>query len=362
MTLLIIDMKILFSTLCCLLLLHGHAALAARIEEPYSVEIPVSSQSPADRTEAMRSGLTLLLARLSGQQVDADPLVKKAVSKAENYVQQFSYVQAPAIPPALSSVWRIKLGFSPPMVNQLLADAGVALWPLDRPRVLMMMVNEQGAFLPLPSTDNIDVTAPLLAKAEMRGIPLALLAQAEQDLVLAVHVQQLDASALTAQMQQAKADALLIGNVRGSDAVGWNGQWVLRFKEQDQIFQQKSATFDGLVNEVLRQTAAYLSGLYISSAVVDTGPAQLRLQIDGVKTYPAYMQLRQYLEKTEAVQRLGSMQINGTTVVVDVDVKGKESFRNLISLFNSLQWQEEIAPPAGSEPSLRPVWRYQWVQ
>jgi hypothetical protein len=191
---------------------------------------------------------------------------------------------------------------------------------------------------------------------------MALPPPADQDVISAAHVQQLDAGALIAQMQQAKADALLIGNIRGSDAMGWSGQWVLRFKEQDQTFQQKSATLDALVDEVLRQTAAYLSGLYINSAVVDTGPAQLRLQIDGVKTYPAYMQLRQYLEKTEAVQRLGSMQINGTTVIVDVDVKGKESFRNLISLFKSLQWQEEIVPPPGSDSSLRPVWRYQWVQ
>ena len=191
---------------------------------------------------------------------------------------------------------------------------------------------------------------------------MVLPAPADQDVISAAHVQQLDAGALMAQMQQAKADALLIGNIRGSDAMGWSGQWVLRFKEQDQTFQQKSATLDALVDEVLRQTAAYLSGLYINSAVVDTGPAQLRLQIDGVKTYPAYMQLRQYLEKTEAVQRLGSMQINGTTVIVDVDVKGKESFRNLISLFKSLQWQEEIVPPPGSDSSLRPVWRYQWVQ
>jgi hypothetical protein len=47
-------------------------------------------------------------------------------------------------------------------------------------------------------------------------------------------------------------------------------------------------------------------------------------------------------------------------VIVDLDVKGRDSFRNLVSLFKSLQWQEEIAPVQGGDPSQRVVWRYQW--
>ena len=110
----------------------------------------------------------------------------------------------------------------------------------------------------------------------------------------------------------------------------------------------------------VQQVAGYLSGSYRSSVMADTGPATLRLQIDGVQTYEAYSRLRDYLEKLDAVQRMAITQVNGATVWVDVDVKGRESLRNLIALFKPLQWQEEIAPPAGSDSAVRTVWRYQW--
>ena len=96
--------------------------------------------------------------------------------------------------------------------------------------------------------------------------------------------------------------------------------------------------------------------------MADTGSARLRLQVDNVRTYAAFMQLRQYLEQLDAVERISSMQINGATVMVDIDVKGRESFRNLFSLFQSVQWQEEIAAPLENNEPAATVWRYQWIQ
>ncbi len=362
-------MKIVFIAIACLSLLCCPAAYALRLDEPYTVEIAVANQSATERSVAERSGLLMVLERLSGQPLDANPQVKSALAKAENYLLQFAYVQdqtaAPKGQPSslgAQTAWRIKLVFSPEPVNQLLDAAGIPLWPLDRPRVMLFMVNEQATLLPLPAADGVDVIPPLVKIGQLRGVPLLVPDPADQDITVAADVQSLNTVSLMPQATQQKADALLLGNISGSDASGWSGQWVLHFQNQDQSFQQKAATFHALVEAALRQTAAYLSGSYLNSTIVDTGPAQLRLQIDGVRTYAAYMQLRQYLEKLEAVQRVGNTQINGTTVIVDVDVKGRESFRNLASLFKSLQWQEEVLPPAGSDPSVRPVWRYQWIQ
>ncbi|HSC75421.1 MAG TPA: DUF2066 domain-containing protein [Pseudomonadales bacterium] len=350
-------MKIVFTVLIYCVLLCSSAARAARLEDPYTIEVPVASQSATDRPAAERAGLLLVLERLSGQPLDGDPRIKSALTKSENYLLQFTYVQDK---PAASG-WRIKLGFSPAPVNQLLNEAGVALWPLDRPLVMLLMVNEQAALLPLPASGDTGVASSLMSIGQARGVPLLIPDPAEQDITVAANVQALDAIALLPLATQKKADALLLGNVRGNDTSGWSGQWSLHFKDQDLPFQQKAATFPVLVDAALRQTAAYLSGSYLNSTTADTGPAQLRLQVDGVKTYAAYMQLRQYLEKLEAVQRIASTQISGTTVMVDVDVKGRESFRNLTALFKSLQWKEELLP-TGGDPSSRPVWHYDWIE
>jgi hypothetical protein len=184
-------------------------------------------------------------------------------------------------------------------------------------------------------------------------------------------------------MTSMRTDALLLGNVRGSDEKGWSGQWLLQSQvltpvpapaptvaadqpapgkpaPSEQRFQSKGATMSALLDDALRQAAGVLSGGYRISSSTDSGPAKLRLQVDGVKSYAAFTRLRQYLEKLEAVQKIESTQITGTSVIVDLDVKGRDSFRNLVSLFKSLQWQEEIAPVPGGDPSQRVVWRYQW--
>ena len=162
------------------------------------------------------------------------------------------------------------------------------------------------------------------------------------------------------QAVQRGANALLLGNISGSDEKTWSGQWALRAGEQEQRFAEKAATQDALMDAALRHAADLLSTNYRNSTVTDAGSAHLRLQVDDVRSYAAFMQLRQYLEQLDAVEKIRGMQINGSTVMVDLDVKGRESFRNLFALFKSVQWREEVTAPTQNGDAA--VWRYQWVE
>lgn len=343
------------------LLLFVPAAHAVRLEQPYTVEVPVASQARADRQGAERAGLLLLLERLSGRRVDDNPAIVAAAAKADRYLQQFSYQQAPTAG-STQPLWRLRLTFTPEAVNPLLEQAGLALWPLDRPRVLLLMADDQGGLLPVPAIGGTVAIDTIAGMGQARGLPLLVPDPATQDLTVAAAVQTLDAAALLPQVTAQKADALLLGSVSGSDEKGWRSQWLLHAGGQEQQFQQQATTFTALVDNVLRETASQLSARYRSSAVADMGSARLRLQVDGIRNYSAYTRLRQYLENLEAVEKIENTQINGTTVIVDLSVKGRESFRNLTALFRLLQWREEIVPPPGSDPSLRPVWRYEWSE
>ena len=344
--------------LACWLLVG--VAHAARLAEPYVVEVPVANQGQQERLQAEGAGLLLLLERLSGQSLDQHPAVVAATKRAEQYLSQFSYVQdKPVTGSNVPAAWRLRLVFLPAAVESLMSQAGIASWPLDRPRVLLLVANENAALL--PAADGTDVTAPLVAIGNQRGIPLLVPDPAGQDLTVAAAVQGLDAASLQPRVQAAKADALMLGSVRGNDEKGWAGQWVVAASGQEQRFQAKGSSFAVLIDNALRQAAAVLSAGYRNSATADSGPATLRLQVDGVRSYTAFSRLSRYVEQLEAVRRVVSTQINGTTVIMDLDVKGKESFRSLANLSRSLQWQEEILPPPGSDPAIRPVWRYQWV-
>lgn len=351
----------LFALLGLLVAIPGHAV---RLAEPYVVEMPVASQASVERQAAQAVALSLLLERLSGQRLDDQPLVKAALPKAESYLQQFAYLQPPpaaagaAVPPG----WRLQLVFSPAAVNALLDQAGVPLWPLDRPQVMLLVANEKAQLLPAPASAEGDARVALHQLGQQRGLPLLVPDPAVQDLTVAAAVQALDAAALQPLLDEQKADVMLLGSVAGNDQAGWRGEWLLQVAGQEERFPQKAGTFAGLADAAVREAAVRLASHYRQSATADSGPAALRLQVDGISSYAAFSRLRQQLEKTEAVQRIDNTQISGTTVIIDLQVKGRESFRQLVALYRPLQWREEIPVPPGSDPAVRPVWRYQWSE
>ncbi len=343
------------SALAVMLLLCCSAAQAVRLEQPYAVDVPVADQSSENRSAAERAGLLLVLEKLSGQRLDGNTQIATAQNKAENFVAQFSYLQD-RTPDGKILNWRLRLVFEQSAIDKLLRDAAVTVWPLDRPQVLLVAVDAQNHLL---SANDNEAAAGIHRASFARGVPL-LLWDAALDVTTTASAQSLDTAALMPQAVQRGANALLLGNVSGSDEKTWSGQWALRAGEQEQRFAEKAATRDALLDAALRHAAELLSANYRNSTVADTGAAHLRLQVDDVRSYAAFMQLRQYLEQLDAVEKIRGMQINGSTVMVDLDVKGRESFRNLFALFKSVQWREEVAAPAQNGDAA--VWRYQWVE
>jgi hypothetical protein len=375
---------------------------AARLQNPYVVDVPVATQSAEDRKTATAIGLQQLLARLSGQAV-SDTLTKElaAAGKLESYLLQYGYVknvpapafnalpvdapqamtpQSPASTQPLSvsplstpqqSVsaavalapvtmpWRLHLEFSPTVLNALMQEKGLTLWPLDRPQVQLWMTDDSGALS--AASNRPEVTRVIVDIANARGVPLSV-----ADSLLAAGTSNLPASALQNQdiaqllplLPVQTADAFLFARIGGDDVQGWDLHWLLHFRDQDYRFEEKNKDIYIALDKSLQQVAGYLSGNYRSSVTADTGSVQLRLRVEGVQSFESYSRLRDYVEKLDVVQRAAIIQVNGGVVIIDIDAKGRESLRSLLALFKSLQWQEEILPPAGSDTTVRTVWRY----
>ena len=144
-----------------------------------------------------------------------------------------------------------------------------------------------------------------------------------------------------------------------------------------QVIEKKAANLPDLLAALFLDISFQLSGHYRESASHDAGITTVRLQVDSVTSYGSYTQLREYLEKLDAVKRVSVVQIEGASVLVDVEVTGKESFRSLLALFRPLVAQDAVAPEvmpdtsiatqpaepvATSTVDLPAVWRYRWVQ
>jgi len=112
--------------LCTLALAAAFCSAGAGAAGLYTGQVPVASQSDAERAEALKSALGEVVVRVSGDKgVLARPEVAKAIADAERYVQQFSY-QQDIVTEAGQTQVRLTLvaHFDRDAVDRLLRNAG----------------------------------------------------------------------------------------------------------------------------------------------------------------------------------------------------------------------------------------------
>lgn len=344
-------MKNLLLALGAVLLMNSAQAL--RIEKPYTTTVMVAAQTEAERKAGVRQALVQVLERISGQDLSANDRVKSLAANADSAMLEFAYRAQIIDDPA--KTWPLEVTFSQSAVDQLIQSAGLPAWPLERPELLVLVLDStSGAWLPQPyKTDG----APVWSK-ELRGLPLKTTDAAGLDPQLAAAVKE----QAWPQVQQAllahDVDGFLIGVIDSAQPRA--SQWQLLLGEQQASFevsaQSQQAAFEQAVTKAINHLASSYSASNVNSQQVEL----LKLQIDGVTSYPAFMNVQAYLEGLEVVESIQSSQILGTSVIVDVKVKGRENFRQLMQLSRQLVWQDEMLPPEGSDPGMRPVWRYLW--
>ncbi|HST27565.1 MAG TPA: DUF2066 domain-containing protein, partial [Rudaea sp.] len=101
----------------------------AHAEGLYSGQVPVNTQSDAERAEALKSALAQVVVKLTGgdNAVLAKPNVAQAVANAANYVQQYQYAQDVATTVDGKPQVRLSLvaQFDRTAVDKLIADLGL---------------------------------------------------------------------------------------------------------------------------------------------------------------------------------------------------------------------------------------------
>jgi hypothetical protein len=106
------------------LLVLAPAASAAGL---YAGQVPVNSQSEAERAEALKSALAQVISRLAGDPAElARPDVARGIAGAARYVQQYQYVQDVSTESGRPEA-RLSLvaQFDRDAVDQLLRDSGL---------------------------------------------------------------------------------------------------------------------------------------------------------------------------------------------------------------------------------------------
>jgi hypothetical protein len=215
--------------------------------------------------------------------------IASAAADPTPYVQQYS----------TTPDRHLKVGFDGRALEQLLQQAGLPLWPEERPTTTVLL------FTPSVARGERAVTAAerpperveLERAAQVRGVPLAWPSEV------------IDAAAARTQVAGAGGTRACLLGVGGGTGIDWS------FGHAGQVARAAGSSSTGL-----DLAADELAARYAPGSTRGTSRIDLRVGgIDGVRSYAA---LTQYLEGLSLVRSVSVGELVGDAVRLDLTVRG----------------------------------------
>jgi hypothetical protein len=192
-------------------------AWPAPVSDLYQVREAVSSQQPQERDAALQRALDTLILRLTGQPSELKNAALAGLREnPQQIISRYGYEGE-----------YLRVDFDAVSTDRTLQQAGLSLWGVNRPAVLVWWLNETDAGSNLLG-DAQDSAEPLLQAAQHRGLPLRLpLADLnEQLLATEENLTTKEPQVLREASERYAADALLAVRARQNEA-HWQAQWQL---------------------------------------------------------------------------------------------------------------------------------------
>lgn len=327
--------------LACGMFFHQSATADPEIDL-YRAAVKVGSQTAAERARAASDGLRQVLVRVSGtQDIHQSPEVLNSLSKATSYMDQFHYE---SVTDKFGNAGeRLVMAFSPAVVERILRDASLPFWPVNRPDVLVWLVEDKAnAGKTLLNEAPSEVLAALQSAARERGVPLAL-PLLDLDDQLAINAEQvwtLNEDAILNASERYNADTVLVGRVTETSTGEWWATWQFFHRGQDRVFDVRADTAVQLGKQAIGPLADYLSGLYSIVPNAESAP-QVAVQISQVGDFKAYRGVFDYFDQLAFLTSYNLVSVVGNNLLFYMQVNG-----TMDQLNNALLVDGKIQPEA----------------
>lgn len=324
-------------------LLATDLAGAEPVKGLYRAEVLVTSQSLRERNRASSEALAEVLVRVTGMpQVLQQPPAKSAIKRAQRYVSEFSYETTDEVLEKngkAKAATRLVFRFSPALIDKLLRDARLPIWPANRPNLLVWLV-EDDLRLGRQLVGGEEVLASLQQAAKRRGVPLATPLLDLQDRVALKpdDLWQLNEDKIRAASRRYRADGILVGRYTQTSDGRWRANWQLLLRQDASLFESSADAVEAVIERGIDRVADYLAGLY---AIVPRGqgPATVVVQIDGVRDFRHYIATLNYFDGLAMVRDAAPTQVNGETLVLQLHAEG-----DLSLLLQTLALDKKLLP------------------
>lgn len=279
----------------------------------YQSLVQMKGASAADKADAFAEALRTTAVRASGRRdAGSNPVIAAAAADPDRYVQQYS----------TTPDRYLKVGFNAQAIDRLLQQAGLPLWPLERPvtQVLLVVPAAGGGARAIVDGDRVPEKAEVERVAQARGLPISW----PRGTVSAASVR----STVAGNSSNAPGDKTfrpVLAGIGTGAAVNW------RFTQPGQ-----SASAAGSVEDGVNLAADSLAARYAPPST--RGTSSFDVRVGGIEGVRAYAGLFEYLQSLSLVRDIQVQEMTDGVVTLKLAVRGDlELLRRIAALDEKLQ-------------------------
>jgi len=280
-------------------------ALALAEVALYQAAVPLQGTTAADRAAGFGEALRIAAVRASGRrEAAANPVIAAAAGDASRFVQQY----------AMTPDHLLKVGLDARGVEQLLQQAGLPLWPTERPQTLveLFVPDVAGASRAVLASEHPPERAELERAAQIRGVPIVW------------PQQPIDLARARSAPPAGTTRALLLG-VAAQGQISWT------FSHAGE-----SVRGQGDLRAGVDLAADTLAARYAPASTRELTTQSVR--VGGMSDLQAYAGLLQYVQSLSLVRAVSVEGLDGETVRLKLSLRGDlELLRRIAALDARLQ-------------------------
>jgi hypothetical protein len=312
------------AALACMLLLAAPVVPAVADVSVYQATVPLKGNTEADRSAAFGEALKSAAVRASGRRdAGSNATIVAAASDTTRYVQQYS----------TTSDRMLNVGFDAKAMDRLLQQAGLPLWPLERPvtQVLLITASAAGGARAIVEGERVAERAEVERAARDRGLPISW----PRGTVDAAAVRAMVAGAAAGEPASAGSRPALAGVASGG-SVSW------RFVQPGQ-----TATAAGTLQDGVNLAADSLAARYAPPST--RGMSSITMRVGGMEGVRAYAGLLEYLKSLSLVRNIEVEEMADGVVTLKLAVRGDlDVLRRIASMEDRLQSGDRAGAEGGS--------------
>lgn len=332
-------------------------ATAETLQDIYTGETVVDSRLAGERRQAAGRALLQVMIRVTGLSwLPETRALQVVLSDAERYMRSYRY-RRQALPDGREATL-LSVRFEPRFVESVLWETGHAIWPANRPNIVVWAVRQEDEPRLLGAEVAPDIATGVEDYAVQHGLPvrLPLIDLEDSQALQPEDVLRVRRGKLWAASGRYLADSVLAGFMSGVPGGLWTARWSYMYGDEDIDFAVSGVSEADCVLTALDRVREFLvarQALSPEQALLE--PVQLTLS--GLNRFRDYAGALAYLRGLELVREALPVRIEGAQAWFRLDTQvSPELLREAIALDRRLLQEQEEEPSSAKVPGLAYRW------